>query len=94
MELRPLLFIFLLYVLYRRIPQIVPRTARLARWGVITVAVLITPYAVYSVAHGFSSWSLDQPIWLLVLMGMAGVGTFVLFTWASIVLFVDAKRTP
>src|SRR6185437_14345102 len=74
MDVRPPFLIFLLYLLYRRIPQLLPYSARSARWGVITVLVLITPYSVYCTIRGYPAWSPEQPVWRTVLGVMGGAG--------------------
>ena len=84
----------LLYVLYRNVPRLVPYTVKLARLGIVIVAALMLPCSIYCTIRGFPTYSRDWPVWLLRVMVTAGLGTFVLFVWAAVVLFVDAKRMP
>lgn len=90
----PVVMLAVLGWLYRDAPKLVPHTVKLARLGIVTVTVLFLPYSIYSTLHGFPSWSPDQPRWLSAIELPAGVGTFLGFCWASVVLFLDAKRIP
>jgi hypothetical protein len=72
----------------------VPYTARLARFGVVTVTVLFLPYLIYGTFYGLPSWSPDQPIWLWTIEDLAGAGFLLALCWASVVLILDAKRMP
>ena len=80
--------------LYRDVPNLVPYTVKLARYGIVTVASLFLPYSIYGAWYGSPSWSPHQPMRLVVIELLAGLGTFLAFCWASVVLILDAKRMP
>jgi uncharacterized membrane protein len=93
-HIAPAVMLAVLGWLYRDAPRLVPHTMKPARCGIVTVTILFLPYSIYSTLYGFPSWSPDQPVWLLIIELLAGVGTFLALCWASVVLFLDAKRMP
>jgi cytochrome c oxidase subunit IV len=95
MDGRPPFLMVFLCALYWRIPRLVPYAIRLAKWGLAIVIALMMPYTVYFTVRGYAHWSPHLPGWLLPMMAVAaGAGTFLLFAWGAVVLFIDARRRP
>lgn len=92
MDVRPLIRIGSLIVLYRRIPRLLPHTTRFARSALRFVLILMLPYALYSTVRGFTEWSPNLPGWKLTKMLMGGIASFLLFALGAVVLLIDAKR--
>jgi hypothetical protein len=92
-NLRPLIFIALLMLLYWDAPRVVPYATVFARRSIACVAFLLVPFLVYATVHQLSKWPfLTTTETVITISG--GIGMFVGFCCAGICLILDAKRTP
>jgi len=92
-NLRPLIFVALLALLYWDAPRVVPYTTAFARRSIVCVALLVVPALFYSMIFRVPKWPLvtstETAIFILGALGM-----FVGLCCAGICLILDARRTP
>jgi len=93
MNLRPLIFVALLAVLYWDAPRLLPHTIVFARRTIMLVTLLVLPILLYAVVYGLAPWP-HQTRTEMFLVGMGAFGMFVGLICGAVCLFKDAKRSP
>jgi Co/Zn/Cd efflux system component len=92
-NLRPLIFIALLALLYWDAPRLVPHTIAFARRTILLVSLLVFPFLLYATVFRLAQWP-HQTKTEMILVGMGALGMFVGLICGAICLFNDARRSP